>query len=1524
VVVSFTHAVRVSLVRCAVASVACASLVAPARAQVLPFRSYERLVTSNGFGAASFDRTRARIDTFLEHLYRFRTPRNAPANLCFEADESRNLAFDAYWGVRWGTGASTRGAWLAEAPLDDAGYVPGTNILYAEQHVGSARALRVRSYTFMPMGLDLPAFVLLASITNTGAAAETVSPYALFNFRLGDAAGGREPSVDGEETSYDATRNTFYEYGPSQGTIAYAALSPVAHRTTSTGDASAYRRLLAALDLDDVSATPGPTHDVAPGFQFAATTIAAGGTASFAAAVVWALDEDAAPKVDALRSWAGAMSPEAILAREVSAWSAWHTAPPAGVSDARAALWRQQAAILRSAQVREPGAPFGQIVASLPPGRGDPNAQWNITWVRDMAYAVAALARAGHLTEARDALLFQLRAGPGRHEAEVGRPYRLSVTRYFGDGQEESDCNADGPNIELDGFGLFLWSLGEYERMGGDLAPIRAAWATIRDEIAEVLLSTIDADGTIRADSSIWEVHWNGKQRKFTYTSIAAAAGLCAAARVAGKLGEVDLRDAWSLAGARIRDAVALRHTDRRGALAQSAEDLLAGHHYVDAATVEAVNFGLVDPRGRVATATLRAIEDNLRVASGMGYMRNDDGGDYDSHEWVFVDLRLVPALRAAGEGARADALLAWIEGQARENDHQISELHDARSGGYAGSIPMVGFGAGAYLLAVSGGADDPACGAYAREPAAPVVDGGVATDGGASPHDAGTTRPDAGVPDAGIERPIPAPSGGCSSLAARGDTQGEGPATILLALAIVLFLRVKRARAFLVTLACACGAAAPSPNDGGARVDGGADGRCAVSVEYRATGATPRVFVAGEWNGFSPTADELADDGAGLYRKTLRLRPGLYAYKLVVQGDGREPWRIDPANVYRAYADGVENSGLRVADCARPALHARSADTMRAAPDRGRFDATLAYEARDAGPLASLHGEIRHQGATRALTASELTREGDLVRVRVENLADGKHTVRVVAQGQSGRESEPRLLPFWIERSTFEWRDALVYVLMTDRFRDGEPLDNPRPTDASMGADWMGGDFQGVTQALEEGYFDALGVRAIWLTPWYQNPAGVFADADDVHRVSGFHGYWPIDPLAVDARMGGEGALRQMIDAAHRRGIRVLMDLVLNHVHEEHPYVREHPAWFNTGCVCGTGGCDWTARRLDCLFRPYMPDVDWTNRDASERFIEDALVWMERYDLDGFRVDAVKHVVDGAIFNLGVRVRETFEAGGVPTFLMGETAMGWDPSAGPEAGGNIENYETISRYVGPAGLTGQLDFVLYYAASLQFLNDAPGRGMAHVDFWTRASMARYPRGAVMTPYIGSHDSARFISLAANPDLAGNKWASLPPAPASAEPYERMAAAFAWLFAIPGAPLLWAGDEYGEYGGSDPDNRHMHRRGAALSPNEARLLSYVQKLGRARQSLPALRRGRYRTLLATETLWCVARGEGDDLVIVVLNRSAAPQTATIPVPADVAPSARVFQDALESGATATIERAALTITLPAWRAVYLK
>ncbi len=716
-------------------------------------RSFERLVTGNGWAMASYDRASHRIDTFLEHPYRFAGPRDAAPDLCFAADESRDLAFDTYFGARVG-GA---GEWLSEVALDEAGYEVGTNIIRTSHHVGPGRSVRVTTYTFMPTEVDQPVLVMLARYENVSTASVEVTPHAVFNFRLGNAGGGRDPSSDGEEASWDDGRATLYEYGPSQGTIAYTALSPVSRVSTTVGGGSAYERLKSGTDIDDARATTGPVNDMAPGFAAATATLAPGEDVWMASSVLWALDEDAGPDVDMLRTWAAGRAPAALLAAEKSAWDAWHTTPPSGLSDAQRDLWLQSAAILRMGQVREAGPGFGQILASLPPGLGFVDAQWNISWVRDMAYAVAGLARSGHLAEARAAIEFQLKAPRGRHESEVGMPYRISITRYFGNGEEESDCNADGPNIEFDGFGLFLWSLGEYLRAGGDAAVVEEFWPVISAEIADVLVSLVDDSGVIAADSSIWEVHWNGRQRRFTYTSLAAVRGLCEVAEWADGRGDADAATRYRDTAEGIRRALIARHTDSRGALVQSAEDLIAGHHYVDAATVEAINWGIIDPRGRTARATLNSLIDNLTVATGTGFMRNDDGGWYDSQEWVFVDFRLMPALGAAGFEERQGAIRGWVEGQALANDLMFSELHDAGTGAYAGSIPMVGFGAGAYIVALSGeGVAGPACGAYAEEPdAPPVVDGG-APDGSVGP-DGGTTD------DGGTTTP-PADDGGCSA----------------------------------------------------------------------------------------------------------------------------------------------------------------------------------------------------------------------------------------------------------------------------------------------------------------------------------------------------------------------------------------------------------------------------------------------------------------------------------------------------------------------------------------------------------------------------------------------------------------------------------------------------------------------------------------------------------------------------------------------------------------------------------------
>jgi hypothetical protein len=261
----------------------------------------------------------------------------------------------------------------------------------------------------------------------------------------------------------------------------------------------------------------------------------------------------------------------------------------------------------------------------------------------------------------------------------------------------------------------------------------------------------------VAADSSIWERHWNGNQKHFAYTSITGARGLCDAAGLADKLGEGALASTWRAAGIKMQNALISQLRDDRGFLAQSTEALAEGRGYVDAAVLDALNFGLIDPARRTARATVRGLEGALGTASGMGIFRNDDGSAYDRAEWIFLDLRLAQAQRMLGSGARADALEGWVRGQGDENFGLLAELHDERTGAYRGSVPMAGFGAGAWLLERVA-RDNPvraACGAYAAGDEAldgdagdvpPTRDGGSGTDAGVM-DDGG----DAGTGDGGV-----------------------------------------------------------------------------------------------------------------------------------------------------------------------------------------------------------------------------------------------------------------------------------------------------------------------------------------------------------------------------------------------------------------------------------------------------------------------------------------------------------------------------------------------------------------------------------------------------------------------------------------------------------------------------------------------------------------------------------------------------------------------------------------------------
>src|SRR5687768_16961255 len=129
----------------------------PAARAVDPHRSFGRLVTGNGHAVVSYDRATRRIDTFLEHPYRFHAPRADAPDLCFAADESRDLAYDLYFGVR----AGGAGEWLGDLPLDAAEYEPGTGIIHTTQHAGPARAVRMETWSFLPMDLAQPALVMV-------------------------------------------------------------------------------------------------------------------------------------------------------------------------------------------------------------------------------------------------------------------------------------------------------------------------------------------------------------------------------------------------------------------------------------------------------------------------------------------------------------------------------------------------------------------------------------------------------------------------------------------------------------------------------------------------------------------------------------------------------------------------------------------------------------------------------------------------------------------------------------------------------------------------------------------------------------------------------------------------------------------------------------------------------------------------------------------------------------------------------------------------------------------------------------------------------------------------------------------------------------------------------------------------------------------------------------------------------------------------------------------------------------------
>lgn len=346
-------------------------------------------------------------------------------------------------------------------------------------------------------------------------------------------------------------------------------------------------------------------------------------------------------------------------------------------------------------------------------------------------------------------------------------------------------------------------------------------------------------------------------------------------------------------------------------------------------------------------------------------------------------------------------------------------------------------------------------------------------------------------------------------------------------------------------------------------------------------------------------------------------------------------------------------------------------------------------------------------------------------------------------------------------------WNDRVFYEVFVRSFSDSD-------------ADGVG-DFNGLTQSLDHlndgdpATTQDLGITGIWLMPIFESPS--------------YHGYDVTDYLALNPEYGTREDFEHFLDEAHRRGISVIIDLVVNHTSRQHPWFvgttdddsstadwyifdDEDPGWLGPW-----GQNVWHNRDEDVyygLFWEGMPDLNLTNRDTTAEIHRIAGHWLDDIGVDGFRIDAARHLI---------------EDGEVQTDTPGTLAWLADFSASMHEldqkalvlGEVWSDSETISTYIPQS-----LDLAFEFGLSDAFLTSMSSWDATAINNAQRTALGLYPE-AQYAPFLTNHDQDRIMT-----QLGGN--------------VERAKTAATWLLTSPGVPFMYYGEEVG-LEGAKPDER---------------------------------------------------------------------------------------------------------------------
>lgn len=461
--------------------------------------------------------------------------------------------------------------------------------------------------------------------------------------------------------------------------------------------------------------------------------------------------------------------------------------------------------------------------------------------------------------------------------------------------------------------------------------------------------------------------------------------------------------------------------------------------------------------------------------------------------------------------------------------------------------------------------------------------------------------------------------------------------------------------------------------------------------------------------------------------------------------------------------------------------------------------------------------------------------------------------------------------------KKDFDWDEAVVYFMMTDRFFDGNKSNNTASGANTYGENpglYHGGDFAGVTAKLK--YLQDLGVNTIWITPIVENIKGVAVTdegSEDVPYNAAYHGYWASDFTKLNPTLGTTEEFKTMISEAHKRGMRIMVDIVVNH------------AGYGTESTFADMLRDKSVSEGDIKsWQSGLPDFATENADVRAKLVEWQTAWMKDYGVDYFRVDTVKHVDSttwAALKNSTTKVNSSFK-------MIGEYFGAGYASNGSSLG------------------TGQMDADLDFDFNDQATSFVSGN-ISSVEKFLSARNSALNNTYMTGQFLSSHDEDGFKAA-----LMKGKGYTKDEATSAA-----LVAATLQLTAK-GIPVIYYGEEVGLSGLNNyPYQTNRYDMDFNLATDDNVTYQHYKNLLRIRNAYTDVFARGSRTVVAGSDEECydvVSRSYGGTTLYVGMNIKDTVKEVKVPV--SLAAGTEVKD--LYSGATYTVgSDKTVTVTIPA-------